>query len=118
MRGLIRGVWLGLIVLAVGVVGFADAQAPRAPVHGGQIQDRTASSSELLALSHDGGDGRQQIALVDPRQRVLAVYHVDRATGAVQLKSVRNVHWDLLIEDYNSASPAPRDIRALKEQQR
>jgi len=77
-----------------------------------------AGSPDLLALSHDSGDGRQQITLIDPRQRVMAVYHVDRASGALQLKSVRNVQWDLMIEDYNSASPAPRDIRALKEQQR
>jgi hypothetical protein len=112
MRGLVGGVLLGLAVLAAGVVGLADAQGPRG------VQDRAASSPDLLALSHDGGDGRQQITIVDPRQRVMAVYHVDRASGALQLKSVRNLQWDLMIEDYNSASPAPRDIRALKEQQR
>jgi hypothetical protein len=112
MRGLVGGVLLGLAVLAAGVVGLADAQGPRS------VQDRAASSPDLLALSHDGGDGRQQITIVDPRQRVMAVYHVDRASGALQLKSVRNLQWDLMIEDYNSASPAPRDIRALKEQQR
>jgi len=49
---------------------------------------------------------------------VMAVYHVDRTSGALQLKSVRNLQWDLLIEDYNSGTPAPRDIRALKDQQR
>jgi hypothetical protein len=113
MRGLVSGILLGLAVLGAGVVGFADAQSPR-----GIVQDRAAGSPDLLALSHDGGDGRQQITIVDPRQRVMAVYHVDRASGAVQLKSVRNLQWDLTIEDYNSASPAPRDIRALKEQQR
>ena len=71
-----------------------------------------------MAMSHDGGDGRQQITVIDPKQRVMAVYHVDRATGGLALKSVRNLTWDLQIEDYNSGSPAPRDIRALKEQQR
>jgi len=113
MRGLVSGALIGLALLIVGVVGFADAQAPRGAVH-----DRTASSPDLLALSHDGGDGRQQITLVDPRQRTMAVYQIDRASGAIQLKSVRNVQWDLLIEDYNAGTPAPRDIRALKEQQR
>src|SRR4029079_7970695 len=105
------------VVVAMGIAGFADAQVPRGAMHGGATQS-AAGSSDLLALSHDGGDGRQQITIVDPRQRVMAVYHVDRASGALQLKSVRNLQWDLLIEDYNSASPAPRDIRALKEQQR
>src|SRR5262245_28358549 len=113
MRGIAGGMAVGLAVLAVGVVGLADAQAPR-----GAVQDRSAASPDLLALSHDSGDGRQQITIVDPRQRVMAVYHVDRASGALQLKSVRNLQWDLLIEDYNSGTPTPRDIRALKEQQR
>jgi hypothetical protein len=113
MRGLISGILLGLAMLIAGVVGFADAQGPR-----GAAQDRVASSPDLLALSHEGGDGRQQITIVDPRQRVMAVYHVDRTSGALQLKSVRNLQWDLLIEDYNSGTPAPRDIRVLKDQQR
>jgi hypothetical protein len=117
MRGWISGMVLGLAVVALGVVGFADTQAPRATSHERSVQG-AASSPDLLALSHDGGDGRQQITIVDPRQRVMAVYHVDRASGALQLKSVRNLQWDLVIEDYNSGSPAPRDIRALKEQQR
>jgi hypothetical protein len=47
------------------------------------------------------------------RQRVLAVYHVDRATGALSLKSVRHLQWDLLIEDYNSDKPTPREVHAL-----
>jgi hypothetical protein len=71
-------------------------------------------SSELIALSYDS-EGRQQVTLIDPRTRVMAVYHVDRATGALSLKSVRNVHWDLQIEDFNSANPTPREIRALTE---
>src|SRR5437763_14348303 len=122
MRGLVGGALLVLAVLVAGVVGFADAQAPRASHDRAAVervsQDRAASSPDLLALSHDGSDGRQQITIVDPRQRVMAVYHVDRATGALALKSVRNLQWDLQIENYNSANPAPRDIRALKEQQR
>jgi hypothetical protein len=127
MRGVIGGALLVLAMLVAGVVGFADAQGPRAgheraaAMSAGvdrSSQDRAASSPDLLALSHDGPDGRQQITIVDPRQRVMAVYHVDRVSGALALKSVRNLTWDLLIEDFNSGSPAPRDIRALKEQQR
>ena len=122
MRGLVGGALLVMAVLAAGIVGLADAQGPRAGHERAAAermsQDRAASSPDLLALSHDGPDGRQQITIVDPRQKVMAVYHVDRATGALALKSVRNLQWDLQIEDYNSASPAPRDIRALKEQQR
>jgi hypothetical protein len=123
MRGMVGGLLVGLALLVAGGVGWADAQGPRSTpqdrtIQERNVQDRAASSPDLLALSHDGGDGRQQITIVDPRQRVMAVYHIDRASGAVQLKSVRNLHWDLQIEDFNSGTPAPRDIRALKEQQR
>jgi hypothetical protein len=119
MHGMIGGIGIGLVVvLAAGVVGLADGQTPRPLLPERAVQERAASSPELLALSHDGGDGRQQITLIDPRQRVMAVYTVDRATGALQLRSVRNVQWDLTIEDFNSTSPAPRDIRALVNQQR
>ena len=122
MRGLVLRALLVVAVLVAAVIGLANAQAPRAGHDRAAAdrvsQDRAASSPDLLALSHDGPDGRQQITIVDPRQRVMAVYHVDRVSGALALKSVRNLTWDLQIEDFNSGTPAPRDIRALKEQQR
>src|SRR5688572_12342255 len=110
MRAVVCGVVVGLCVLAVGSMGFSQAPAQR-PAN----QDRMVSSPELVAMSYDAGDGRQQITVVDPRQRVLAVYHVDRATGALALKSVRNLNWDLMIEDFNSDKPTPREVRALTQ---
>ncbi len=109
MRAAVVGMFVALGVLVVGAVGFPEATAQRPPA----AQDR-AASAELLALSFDA-EGRQQVTVIDPRTRVMAVYHVDRATGALSLKSVRNVQWDLLIEDFNSANPTPREIRALTE---
>lgn len=115
MRAAVVGILVVLGVLAAGAVG-----APDSPTSSGgrtarsSTQDRAGPSSELMALSFDS-DGRQQVTLIDPRTRVMAVYHVDRATGALSLKSVRNVHWDLQIEDFNSANPTPREIRALTE---
>ena len=61
-----------------GRIGFPEAQAQRPAA-----QERAVSSLELTTLSYDAGDGRQQITVVDPRQRVMAVYHVDRATGGL-----------------------------------
>jgi hypothetical protein len=59
------------------------------------------------------GDGRNHLVVMDARQHVLCVYHVDGTSGEISLKSVRNFHQDLAIEDYNGAAPTPRDIRAL-----
>src|SRR3712207_1720484 len=115
MRGWIGGGVVGVALLVLGIVGLAGGQAPR-PGH--ERSGQNVTTPDLVALSPDAGDGRQQITLVDSRQRVIAVYHVDRTTGTLQLKSVRNVQWDLTIEDYNTAAPAPRDIRALRDQQK
>ena len=102
--------------LAVGAVALAveypQAQAQRVPA------ERTPPADQLIALPFEGADGKQQVTIVDPRTRVIAVYQVDKVNGSLALRSVRNVHWDLLMEEYNTShgSPTPRDIRALAEQ--
>lgn len=110
MRAMTVGMVLGLLMLVGWAIGFPEAQAQRT------AQEDRVTTPDLIALSYDGGDGRQQITVVDPRGRAMAVYHVDRATGAVSLKSVRHLTWDLLIEDFNSTNPTPREIRALTQQ--
>jgi hypothetical protein len=52
------------------------------------------------------------VTVVDPRQRVMAVYQVERASGEITLKSVRNLTWDLQMIGYNSGKPTPQDIRS------
>ena len=41
----------------------------------------------------------------------MAVYHVDRNSGEISPKSVRNITWDLQMIEYNSGKPLPQDIR-------
>jgi hypothetical protein len=58
-------------------------------------------------------DGQPQIVtVIDPRQRVMAVYHVDRTTGQITPKSIRNITWDLQMIEFNSGDPLPQDIRS------
>lgn len=100
----------GLLVAAV-VWGGPQAGANRQPL------DRAVPSDQLIALSFDLGDGRQQVTMVDPRQHVIAVYHIDKVSGGIALKGVRNVQWDMLMEDFNSGgAPTPRDVRAITQQ--
>ncbi len=61
-------------------------------------------------------DNRQQLTVIDPQTRVMSVYHIDVTSGAITLKSVRNIHWDLQMSEFNGVSPLPREIRALLEQ--
>ena len=65
------------------------------------------------------GEGKPHtVAVVDPQQKVLAVLHVDATTGAISLKSVRNLSWDLQMPQFNSDSPSPQDVRRGLEEAR
>ena len=111
MRGVSMGFGIvGLVLLVWGANVFSEAQAQR-PIG---VAER-GQPGELLALSMDV-EGRQQVTVVDPRRQVIAVYHVDRNTGGITLRSVRNVQWDLVMEDFNSGSPTPREIRSIADQ--
>jgi hypothetical protein len=89
----------------------ALAQRPAVLPH--NAADRAQPAGELIAMSFDIGGGRQQITLVDPRTHMMSVYHVDPASGELSLKSVRNVHWDLQMDEFNGTNPSPREIRSL-----
>ena len=69
-------------------------------------------AAELITVSAMIGDRGQQLTVIDPRSRVMSVYHVELASGAITLKSVRNIHWDLQLSEYNGVNPLPNEIRA------
>ena len=69
------------------------------------------ASGELTTFSTQLDANRQQLTVVDPKARVIAVYHIELGTGQMTLKSVRNIYWDLQIVDFNGTSPSPRDVR-------
>ena len=70
-------------------------------------------SAELITHVLPGGDKYQQLLVVDPRLRVASVYHVETATGVIALRSVRQIHWDLQLAEYNGVNPLPREIRLM-----
>jgi len=53
--------------------------------------------------------------VIDPGTRRIAVYHVNRESGEIQLKSVRNIAWDLGMEYFNSGSPLPDEISKMQK---
>jgi len=113
-----RAMWLVLFggVLVTMVGGALFQQSPSIAQVPSTVAGQHRPSGELIALSHDLGEGRQQVTVIDPKMRVMAVYHVDPTSGEITLKSVRNIHWDLQMEEFNGVKPSPRDIRALLEQ--
>ncbi len=60
-------------------------------------------------------DGRQMLTVIDPRSQVLGYYQLDPVKGEIVPKGIRNIHWDLQIEEYNGVSPLPSEVRALVE---
>lgn len=58
-------------------------------------------------------EGRTLLTVVDASTRVVGVYAIDPATGEITLRSVRNIRFDLQMDEFNGVSPTPREIRAL-----
>ncbi len=106
---------LGMIVVAATTAGVVMSlgqrnQALADPAAGVQ------QGAALITVASPAADNRQQLTVIDPQTRVMSVYHIDVTSGAITLKSVRNIHWDLQMSEFNGVSPLPREIRALLEQ--
>jgi hypothetical protein len=116
MRNVVLGIVAGFVV--VWVFSSSERQPNQLfaqyPATAGA--DAVSASGDLIALGSDVAEGRQQVTVIDPRSLVMTVYHVEHATGTISLKSVRNIRADLLMDVYNTASPLPREIRAILKQ--
>ena len=100
----------GLAIAAMGALwdcGQVFAQRPTDPFQA------AVANGELIALATTIGDKYQQVTVIDPKQRVMSVYHVELATGKISLRSVRNIHWDLQMTEFNGDNPLPQEIQSL-----
>jgi hypothetical protein len=75
-----------------------------------------AAAGDLMAFSSESKEGPDQLTLIDAKAQVMCVYHIERATGKIELKCVRNFRWDLQMDEFNGVRPLPRQIRDLLEQ--
>jgi hypothetical protein len=71
------------------------------------------AGTELIVAPALWADKVQMLTVVDPRQRVVAVYQIELATGKIALKSVRNIQWDLQLNDMNTEAPLPQQIQSM-----
>jgi hypothetical protein len=111
-----RRMLIGASVGAMLVIGVTAERGASEAALGGLAPLTTASplqSSELISHVTAAADGQPiTVTVIDPRQRVMSIYHVDRATGEIALRSVRNLTWDLQLIEFNSGKPLPQDIRS------
>ncbi len=91
---------LGFAVLIVAIC--AVAVQPDAVFAGRTAPLPVSTSGQLVTQVIPLGDDRQQLVIIDPELHSLAVYQID-AAGQVVLKSVRNFHWDLQVEQFTTA---------------
>jgi hypothetical protein len=110
MQRSLIGVLLGTL-LVVALTAVPGSSEPNAA---GQGPVASFSSAPLIANVASTDGGPQIVTVIDPTQRVLAVYHVDKTSGEIALKSVRNLTWDLQLLDFNSQKPLPKDIRDMR----
>lgn len=95
---------------AVGSHGFAAQRAVR-PLPAAA----NGAAGQFWTMTTPLDDGRQMLLLLDQHSRCLAIYHVDPAAGTVQLKSTRDITWDLMIEEFNAQEPKPSSLKKMAE---
>lgn len=113
--GLALTTGLGLLIWNSAFRQEAAAQRPPLGPLNSKVQQVTSSQNGLVALGFEEDGATPQVVIVDPQTRAMSVYQIDRTTGEISLKSVRNVRWDLQMEEFNGVSPTPGEIRALLE---
>jgi hypothetical protein len=121
MRRMHFGVGLGTL-LVLGLIVGQGASEPTAPVpssvaayqSAAPFQSASPPTSNLITHVLPSEGGAHAVVVVDPGQRVMAVYQVDKSTGEITLRSVRNLTWDLQMMEFNSGEPLPQDIRNMR----
>lgn len=107
MRRSFVGVLLGASLVIAVAAGRGSSEPAFAP-----IDSPVHSNGNELVTHVTASEGQPiTVTVIDPRQKVMAVYYVDRASGEITPKSVRNFTWDLQMVEFNSGKPLPQDIR-------
>ncbi len=102
-----------LLVAGLVIAATADRGATEpAYVARTELPASFSQSSDLITHVTTQEGQPPMITVIDPRQRVMGIYLVDRGTGKIMLKSVRNFTWDLQMTNYDCDDPQPQDIRS------
>ena len=110
-----RQMAIGVLMVAGVVMLARGAFSTPEPVFANHVASPLADQG-LIALTSMLDGGREQLTVIDPKLRSVAVYHINPANGALTLRSVRNIHWDLQMSQFNGVNPLPQQIRSMLEQ--
>lgn len=109
MRDTFVGMVLGAALTTFAFVGWQTQ--PNA--HGQTPRDRNAENTTVMTVPM--GEAGQRVIVFDKDRYTLAVYEVDTLGGRIALRSVRQVQWDLTLEEFNALPPKPTEVRAMME---
>ena len=94
--------------LMLGFAAVATSQTPTPRPH-----PTPAAGAGLWVSDSPLDDGRRLLIVIDPATRHAAVYHVDPASGSLTLKSVRDISWDLAVDEFNAQEPRPAVLKKM-----
>jgi hypothetical protein len=89
--------------------------AQRAVRPASAVPGANGQAGQFWTMTTPLDDGRQMLLVLDQQSRCLAIYHVDAVAGTVQLKSTRDLTWDLMIEEFNAQEPRPSSLKKMAE---
>ena len=111
MRTALLGALIGAGLAIVAVGATPDTRDRFGPRSG--APSAAAPEKGLIALSVTVDNRYQQVTVVDPGLRAISVYHVELASGEIELRCVRDIRWDLQMEHYNGKGLLPPEIRSM-----
>lgn len=111
-----KSLWL-ITLVSISCLAFFTVSL-HSPVYAerGGLSDPSPSQRRWICQTAVSPDGSAHfVTIVDPDLGSMAVYQVDKSTGDIELRSVRKIEWDLVLEEYNGckSSPHPAEIRAM-----
>ncbi|BBO33535.1 hypothetical protein [Lacipirellula parvula] len=106
-----RGVGLAVVIAAAGLVWSAEAQQPASmPNFGG--------AGQLITYLLPSTDAKPTaLTIVEPATKRIVVYHIDKTSGEITLKSARDFTGDLMLDYWNSPGISPQEIMRGKQLQ-
>jgi hypothetical protein len=108
--------WLAAGVLTGGaavLLSYQDAAVGQTAPDSG-----TAEGGSITAFPVQLGSGYEGIAVIDAQHRHLCLYQYQPGQpgqARLVLLAARSLMWDLRLEDYNTGTPKPQEVRALLE---
>jgi len=113
-----RRVYWMLVAIVALIFGLGWGRSDVAAVQGQPIVSGLGAAGLITHFFDDPSGGPSRVIVVDPLQKRMAIYHVPVDSGAILLKSVRNLTVDLQVQEFNSGKPltvSPIDMQKMLE---